>query len=64
LTSSRSTGRPARKALYDQIDRVRGSGRVSNLFKAYAAFPEFALANFQRLMVNVGAAAKVWKKSA
>ena len=45
----RATG--ARKALYDQIERVRGSGRVSNLFKAYAAFPELAQANFQRLMV-------------
>jgi uncharacterized peroxidase-related enzyme len=41
----------ARKALYDQIERVRGPGRVSNLFKAYAAFPELAQANFQRLMV-------------
>jgi len=45
----RATG--ARKALYDHIERVRGSGRVSNLFKAYAAFPELAQANFQRLMV-------------
>jgi len=45
----RATG--ARKALYDEIERVRGPGRVSNLFKAYAAFPELAQANFQRLMV-------------
>ena len=45
----RATG--ARKALYDEMERVRGPGRVSNLFKAYAAFPELAQANFQRLMV-------------
>ena len=41
----------ARKELYDEMERVRGPGRVSNLFKAYAAFPELAKANFQRLMV-------------
>lgn len=46
---NRATG--ARKALYDEMERVRGPGRVSNLFKAYAAFPELAQANFQRLMV-------------
>lgn len=45
----RATG--ARKELYDEMERVRGPGRVSNLFKAYAAFPELAKANFQRLMV-------------
>jgi uncharacterized peroxidase-related enzyme len=41
----------ARKALYDELERVRGPGRVSNLFKAYAAFPELGKANFERLMV-------------
>jgi uncharacterized peroxidase-related enzyme len=45
----RATG--ARKELYDEMERVRGPGRVSNLFKAYAAFPALAKANFQRLMV-------------
>jgi uncharacterized peroxidase-related enzyme len=45
----RATG--ARKELYDEMQRVRGPGRVSNLFKAYAAFPELAKANFARLMV-------------
>jgi uncharacterized peroxidase-related enzyme len=40
-----------RKALYDEMERVRGPGRVSNLFKAYAAFPALAQANFHRLMV-------------
>jgi uncharacterized peroxidase-related enzyme len=33
------------------MERVRGPGRVSNLFKAYAAFPALAKANFHRLMV-------------
>ena len=28
-----------RKELYDALERVRGAGRVSNLFKAYGAFP-------------------------
>jgi len=41
----------ARKEFYDEMERLRGSGRVSNLFKAYAAFPALAKANFQRLMV-------------
>jgi uncharacterized peroxidase-related enzyme len=45
----RATG--ARKELYEEMERVRGKGRVSNLFKAYAAFPELAKANFARLMV-------------
>jgi uncharacterized peroxidase-related enzyme len=40
-----------RKELYDMLERVRGKGRVSNLFKAYGAFPKLAKANFQRLMV-------------
>jgi uncharacterized peroxidase-related enzyme len=41
----------ARKQLYDQLERIRGPGRVSNLFKAYSAFPELAEANLRRLMV-------------
>jgi len=41
----------ARKEFYDEMQRLRGPGRVSNLFKAYAAFPALAKANFQRLMV-------------
>ena len=40
-----------RKRLYDDLERVRGTGRVSNLFKAYGAFPELGLANFKRLTV-------------
>ena len=41
----------ARKDLYDELERVRGKGRVSNLFKAYSAFPALGQANFRRLMV-------------
>lgn len=40
-----------RKELYDDLERVRGKGRVSNLFKAYGAFPELGQANFTRLSV-------------
>ncbi|PPR11357.1 MAG: hypothetical protein CFH41_00938 [Alphaproteobacteria bacterium MarineAlpha11_Bin1] len=40
-----------RKHLYDDLERVRGKGRVSNLFKAYGAFPELGIANFKRLTV-------------
>ena len=37
------------KALYDDLERVRGKGRVSNLFKAYGKFPALGQANFTRL---------------
>jgi uncharacterized peroxidase-related enzyme len=40
-----------RKELYDALERVRGKGRVANLFKAYGAFPELGKANFERLNV-------------
>ena len=40
-----------RKQLYEALERVRGEGRVSNLFKAYSAFPALGRANFERLMV-------------
>jgi uncharacterized peroxidase-related enzyme len=40
-----------RKELYDELERLRGKGRVSNLFKAYSAFPELGKANLRRLMV-------------
>lgn len=39
------------KALYDDLERVRGQGRVSNLFKTYGKFPALGRANFRRLMV-------------
>ena len=53
-----------RKDLYDALERVRGEGRVSNLFKAYGAFPELAMANFERLnvLLNKGALSKKLKE--
>lgn len=42
------------KKLYDDLERVRGKGRVSNLFKGYGAFPALAQANFQRLNILLG----------
>lgn len=44
-----------RKALYDELLRIRGPGRVSNLFKAYSAFPQLGMANLRRLSVLLGA---------
>ena len=40
-----------RKALYDDMERIRGAGRISNLFRAYGAFPELGQANFDRLNI-------------
>ena len=39
-----------RKVLYEEVERVRGKGYLSNLFKAYSAFPQLGLANFRRLV--------------
>ncbi len=39
------------KAVFDDIQRVRGEGRVSNLFKGYAAFPDLLAANWERMKV-------------
>lgn len=44
-----------RKALYDELERIRGPGRVSNLFKAYSAFPQIGMANLRRLTALLGA---------
>lgn len=40
-----------RKALYGELERLRGPSRVSNLFRAYSAFPALGMANFRRLGV-------------
>ena len=32
-----------RRTLYDELQHVRGPGRVSNLFRAYSAFPALGL---------------------
>jgi len=37
------------KEVFEDIQRVRGEGRVSNLFKGYAIFPELLKANWQRM---------------
>jgi len=42
------------KRLYDDLERVRGKGRVSNLFKAYGKFPALGRANFERLNILLG----------
>lgn len=39
------------RAVFDEIQRVRGEGRVSNLFKGYAAFPELLATNWERMKV-------------
>ena len=49
ISTERATGKL--KELYDDLERVRGKGHVSNLFKAYGAFPELGIANFKRLGV-------------
>ncbi|MGE0630623.1 MAG: carboxymuconolactone decarboxylase family protein [Hyphomicrobiaceae bacterium] len=53
-----------RKDVYTALERVRGKGRVSNLFKAYAAFPELAMVNFERLntLLNKGHLSKKLKE--
>lgn len=36
------------KEVFDDIQQVRGPGRVSNLFKGYALVPEILKANWER----------------
>lgn len=48
----KATGK--QKELYDDLERVRGKGKVSNLFKGYSAFPELGKANFDRLNILLG----------
>ena len=45
------TAEGERKELYDDLERVRGKGRVSNLFRGYGAFPALGRANFNRLNI-------------
>lgn len=42
------------RALYEDIQRARGEGKVSNLFKGYGAFPALARANWERMQVLLG----------
>jgi alkylhydroperoxidase/carboxymuconolactone decarboxylase family protein YurZ len=39
------------KDVFEDMQRVRGKGRVSNLFKGYAIWPELLRANWQRMKV-------------
>ena len=38
-------------AVFEDIQRVRGEGRVSNLFKGYAAFPDLLGVQWERMKV-------------
>ncbi len=42
------------KEVFDEIQKVRGKGLVSNLFKGYAIWPELLKANWQRMGVIMG----------
>ena len=42
------------KNVYDDIQKVRGEGRVSNLFRGYAVSPEILKANWQRMKAIMG----------
>ena len=37
------------KEVFEDMERVRGKGQVSNLFKGYAIWPELLKANWQRM---------------
>jgi hypothetical protein len=41
------------REVYDDIERVRGEGRVSNLLKGYAVHPELLKVNWERMKVLV-----------
>ena len=42
------------KEVFDDIQKIRGEGRVSNLFKGYAVSPELLKANWQRMKAIMG----------
>ena len=37
--------------VFDDMQKIRGPGRVSNLFKGYAIWPELLKVNWQRMKV-------------
>lgn len=39
------------KEVFDDMERVRGKGRVSNLFRAYANFPDLLEANWNQVKI-------------
>ena len=42
------------REVFDDVERVRGKGRVSNLLRGYAAHPELLKANWERMKVLLG----------
>lgn len=42
------------KKIYDEMEKVRGKDKVSNLFKAYANHPQIARANWNRMKIIMG----------
>jgi hypothetical protein len=42
------------KEVFEDIERVRGKGRVSNLFKGYAISPAVLKANWERMKAIIG----------
>ena len=42
------------KEIFEDMQKIRGPGRVSNLFKGYAIWPELLKVNWQRMKVVMG----------
>jgi len=42
------------KEVYEDMQKIRGPGRVSNLFKGYAIWPELLKVNWQRMKLVMG----------
>ena len=42
------------KEVFDDMQKIRGPGCVSNLFKGYAIWPELLKVNWQRMKVVMG----------
>jgi hypothetical protein len=42
------------KEVFEEIQRIRGKGRVSNLMKGYAIYPELVKLNWLRVNVILG----------
>ncbi|MBI4456931.1 MAG: hypothetical protein HY644_13685 [Acidobacteria bacterium] len=42
------------KQIYEDVQRIRGEGRVSNLLKGFAAYPELLRAKWELMKVLLG----------
>jgi predicted AlkP superfamily phosphohydrolase/phosphomutase len=42
------------KKVFDEMEKIRGKNKVSNLFKAYAKHPQLLRANWTRMKVIMG----------